>query len=60
MLKFSSTDKKLMQIIDDFNENLDQNSLKQKAKENLEKWQKEENISNEFFSQALFFIKICM
>ncbi|EAK5848037.1 hypothetical protein BAY65_07285, partial [Campylobacter lari] len=55
ILKLISKNEKLNKIIDDFNENLDKNSLKQKAKESFEKWSKENISNNEFFSQAYMF-----
>ncbi|EAH7030854.1 DUF3298 and DUF4163 domain-containing protein [Campylobacter lari] len=55
ILKLISKNEKLNKIIDDFNENLDKNSLEQKAKESFEKWSKENISNNEFFSQAYMF-----
>ncbi|WP_258107356.1 DUF3298 and DUF4163 domain-containing protein [Campylobacter lari] len=55
ILKISSQSKNLEKIIDDFNENLDKDSLKQKAKESFDKWNKEDIANNEFFSQAYIF-----
>ncbi|EAJ6151489.1 TPA: DUF3298 domain-containing protein [Campylobacter lari subsp. concheus] len=52
ILKLSSQNKNLEKIIDDFNENLDKNSLKQKVRESFDKWNKEDISNNEFFSQA--------
>ncbi|AJC86275.1 DUF3298 and DUF4163 domain-containing protein [Campylobacter sp. RM16704] len=55
LLKYSSKNKNLEKIIDDFNENLNEASLIQIAKENKDKWKKEEIVNNDFLAQAYVF-----
>ncbi|CAM4158981.1 DUF3298 and DUF4163 domain-containing protein [Campylobacter armoricus] len=55
LLKYSSKNKNLEKIIDDFNENLNEVSLAQMAKENREKWKKEEIVVSDFLSQSYVF-----